>query len=41
MLEEDYAEEQFYVAIRKLYWKAAENSAERKTAEAVITTLEF
>jgi HEAT repeat protein len=41
MLEEDYAEEQFYVAIRKLYWKAPENSAERKTAEAIITTLEF
>jgi len=41
MLEEDYAEEQFYVAIRKLYWKAAEGSPERKAAEALITTLEF
>jgi HEAT repeat protein len=41
MLEEDYVEEQFYVAIRKLYWKAAENSPGRKAAEALITTLEF
>jgi HEAT repeat protein len=41
MLEEDYAEEQFYVAVRKIYWKAAEGSPERKAAEALITTLEF
>jgi hypothetical protein len=41
MLEEDYAEEQFYVAIRKMYWKAPEGDASRKAAEALITTLEF
>jgi HEAT repeat protein len=41
MLEEDYAEEQFYVAIRKSYWKAADGSPERKAAETLITTLEF
>jgi hypothetical protein len=41
MLEEDFAEEQFYVAIRKLYWKAPEGDASRKAAEALITTLEF
>jgi len=39
MLEEDYAEEQFYVAIRKAYWKAPEGDATRKAAEALITTL--
>ncbi len=41
MLEEDYAKEQFYVAIRKIYWKVPEGDPTRKTAEALITTLEF
>lgn len=41
MLEEDFSEEQFYVAIRKSYWKLPAGGAERKAAEALITTLEF
>jgi hypothetical protein len=41
MLEEDYAEEQFYVTIRKAYWKLPEGDPTRKAAEALITTLEF
>jgi HEAT repeat protein len=41
MLEEDFSEEQFYVAIRKTYWKMPEGGRERKAAEALITTLEF
>jgi HEAT repeat protein len=41
MLEEDYAEEQFYVAVRKAYWKLPEGDPARKAAEALITTLEF
>jgi hypothetical protein len=40
MLEEDYGEEQFYVAIRRAYWKLQEGN-DRKAAEALITTLEF
>lgn len=41
MLEEDYGEEQFYVAIRRAYWKLPADGAERKTTETLITTLEF
>jgi HEAT repeat protein len=41
MLEEDFAEEQFYVAIRRTYWKMPESGAARKVAEALIATLEF
>jgi HEAT repeat protein len=41
MLEEDFNEEQFYVAIRRAYWKTAEGGPERKVAESLITTLEF
>jgi HEAT repeat protein len=41
MLEEDFNEEQFYVAIRRAYWKTPEGGPARKAAEALITTLEF
>jgi hypothetical protein len=41
MLEEDFAEEMFYVTVRRAYWTAAEGSAERKLAEAVLQKLEF
>jgi HEAT repeat protein len=41
MLEEDFNEEQYYVAIRRAYWKTPEGSPARKAAESVITTLEF
>ncbi len=41
MLEEDYAEEQFYVAIRRAYWSAPANSARRAAAERLIQVLEF
>lgn len=41
MLEEDYEEELFFVFVRRTYWQAAEGSATRKTAEALIRKLEF
>ena len=41
MLSEDVAEEQFYVAIRRAYWAAPEQSARRRAAEALIQGLEF
>lgn len=41
MLSEDFEEERFYVAIRRVYWAAADGSAERRTAEALIRVLEF
>lgn len=41
MLEEDFAEEMFYVAVRKAYWAAAEGSPARRLAEAVLQKLEF
>ncbi|MBP8273437.1 MAG: hypothetical protein KAY59_03355, partial [Acidobacteria bacterium] len=41
MLEEDFEEELFYVDIRRAYWAAAEGSAARRLAEAVILKLEF
>jgi HEAT repeat protein len=41
MLEEDLAEERFFVTVRRGYWKAAENSPARKIAAALIRTLEF
>jgi HEAT repeat protein len=41
MLEEDLEEEQFFVAVRKGYWAAADNSPVRKVAEQLITKLEF
>jgi hypothetical protein len=41
MLEEDYEEERFYVAVRQAYWTAPAGSARRRTAEALIQKLEF
>jgi HEAT repeat protein len=41
MLEEDYAEEQFFGAIRRAHWAAPEGSARRSAAEALIGRLDF
>lgn len=41
MLEEDYAEERFFVTVRRTYWKQPEASAGRKVAGALIQKLEF
>ena len=41
MLEEDFAEEGFYVTIRRAYWTANEGSATRATAKEIIQKLEF
>jgi hypothetical protein len=41
MLEEDYAEEQFFAAVRKAYWAAPAGSGARGVAEDVIGKLEF
>jgi HEAT repeat protein len=41
MLEEDFAEEMFYVEVRRAYWTAADGSPARRLAEAVLQKLEF
>ena len=41
MLEEDFEEERFFVAVRRAYWQAAEGSEARRTAQALIQRLEF
>lgn len=41
MLEEDYEEETFFAAVRRLYWAAAEDSATRRVGQALIEKLEF
>jgi len=41
MLEEDYEEESFFVAVRRGYWRAAEGSATRTVGQALIEKLEF
>lgn len=41
MLEEDFEEEQFYVAVRRAYWAAPPGSPARKTADTLIQRLEF
>jgi hypothetical protein len=41
MLNEDFEEERFYVTVRRHYWAAAEGSAGRDVAEALIRMLEF
>ena len=41
MLEEDFEEERFFVTVRRGYWQAAEGSATRKVADALIQKLEF
>jgi HEAT repeat protein len=41
MLEEDFEEERFYVAVRRAHWQAPEKSARRNVTQAVISKLEF
>jgi HEAT repeat protein len=41
MLEEDFAEERFFAAVRRTYWQAPAGSPARRVAEALIKTLEF
>jgi len=41
MLEEDFLEEQFFAAVRKAYWGAAEGSPGRTVAQATISALDF
>jgi HEAT repeat protein len=41
MLEEDFAEERFFVTVRRGYWQAADGSPTRKVAELLIRKLEF
>jgi HEAT repeat protein len=41
MLEEDFLEEQFFAAVRKAYWNAAEASPVRAVAQEIIGVLEF
>jgi len=40
-LEEDFAEEQFFAAVRAAYWKAAEGSATRTVAATLLDRLDF
>lgn len=41
MLEEDFDEEGFFVAVRKAYWSAPEGSPTRQVADELIQALEF
>jgi HEAT repeat protein len=41
MLEEDFEEERFYVAVRRAYWAGPQESAARKIAAALIQSLDF
>ena len=41
MLEEDYAEESFFAAVRRGYWQAAESSPTRRVGQALIDKMEF
>lgn len=41
MLEEDFEEERFFVAVRRAYWQAPEGSPVRRIAETLIQRLEF
>ena len=41
MLDEDFEEERFYVAVRRAYWAAPAGSPARKTADTLIQRLEF
>ena len=40
-LEEDFAEEQFFAAVRAGYWRATDGSAGRSLAATLIRRLEF
>ena len=41
MLEEDYEEESFFVAVRRGYWQAAESTPTRRVGQALIDKMEF
>jgi hypothetical protein len=41
MLQEDLEEEQFFVAVRREYWSAAEGAPRRRLAEQLIGKLDF
>ena len=41
MLEEDFEEERFFVAVRRTYWAAPDGSATRQLCEQLITRLDF
>jgi hypothetical protein len=41
MLEEDFAEEQFFVTLRKVYFAESKDSPRRAVIQAIITQLEF
>jgi HEAT repeat protein len=41
MLEEDFEEERFFVAVRRAHWQAPEGSAVRRVAEKLIGGLDF
>ena len=41
MLEEDFAEERFFAAVRKAYWAADERTAARALAQELIEKLDF
>lgn len=41
MLEEDYEEERFFVAVRRAYWQAPAGSAARTVCQTLIRQLEF
>jgi HEAT repeat protein len=41
MLEEDFEEERFFATVRRTYWQGTAGSPVRKTADALIQTLEF
>jgi hypothetical protein len=41
MLEEDFEEERFFVAVRRAYWQAPAGSPARAVCEALIRKLEF
>lgn len=41
MLEEDYAEERFFAAVRRQYWAAPPEGPVRAAAQVLITALEF
>ena len=41
MLDEDMAEERFYLRMRQSYWNAADGSSARRFAETALRVLEF
>jgi hypothetical protein len=41
MLSEDFEEERFYAAVRRIYWDAPAGSARRRGADVLIETLEY